>query len=303
VDELIILSRFVHYAALAVLFGGSLFRLCVAKEQHHGLHQWPQVIDIAAAVAALLSALGWLVGVAATMVGDWAELVAPDTMAAVLIDTRFGRIWIGRLSLAVAILGLAFVVRRRTRKWDVVMLFLSAALTASLAGVGHGSVGAGWLGPVHLVGDVVHLLCAAAWLGGLVGLALVLLRASRGQNEHLLDVIRTAVPRFSRLGYVAVGLLLATGFLNTIVLVPRPESLVTTAYGRTLLIKIGLVALMIGIAVRNRFILAPRLFTNEPSEHADEASVALFRSVAVEQVLGLLVLATVAFLGMMHPMP
>jgi Copper resistance protein D len=48
--------------------------------------------------------------------------------------------------------------------------------------------------------------------------------------------------------------LLVTGVLNAIVLVPRPESLMTTSYGQVLLVKIGLVAVMIGIATRNRFV-------------------------------------------------
>ena len=39
-------------------------------------------------------------------------------------------------------------------------------------------------------------------------------------------------------------MLLVTGALNAIVLVPRPESLMTTSYGQVLLVKIGLVAVM-----------------------------------------------------------
>jgi copper resistance protein D len=303
-DDLIILSRFVQFAALALLFGGSLFRLCVQPRQPDQRQQWPWAIDIAAAVAALLSAVGWFVGVAATMGGGWAEVLVSETVTAVLIDTRFGRLWIGRLALAAAILGLVVVSRGRTRRWDVAMLLLSAGLTASLAGVGHGSVGAGMLGRVHLAGDVVHLLCATAWLGGLVGLGLILHRAGKGNDTASLELVRAVVRRFSRLGYWMVGLLLVTGCLNTIVLVASPESLFTTAYGRVLLVKIGLVAVMIAIAIRNRFILAPRIVIAPASDGTTEKVIAaLYYSVAQEQGVGLIVLATVAVLGTIHPLP
>jgi copper resistance protein D len=299
VDELIILSRFVHFAALALLFGGSLSRLCIVPRRLDQPEQCPRVIDVAAALAALLSALGWLVGAAATMAGGWAELLVPDTLPAVLVDTRFGQIWIGRLALVAAILGLEFAPRRGTRAGEVAMLLLSAGLTASLAGVGHGSAGPGMLGPIHLVGDAVHLLCAAAWLGGLVGLGIVLRRVGRG--DYAASLVRIAVPRFSRFGYVAVSLLLVTGALNTIVLVPQPESLVTTAYGQVLLVKISLVAVMIAIAIRNQFVLAPPVLTAATSNGSEEAA-SLYRSVAVEQGVGVLVLATVAALGTIHPL-
>jgi putative copper resistance protein D len=109
------------------------------------------------------------------------------------------------------------------------------------------------------------------------------------------------VPAFSRLGYVAVGLLVVSGTLNAIVLVPRPELLITTAYGRVLLVKISLVAVMLAIASLNRFILAPKIVRAQASGRAYEATAALYRSVAVEQAVGLFVLASVAVLGTIHP--
>ena len=111
--------------------------------------------------------------------------------------------------------------------------------------------------------------------------------------------MRAALPRFSRLGYFAVGLLLVTGALNAIVMVPRPELLITTSYGQVLLVKIGLVAVMIAIAIRNRFILAPSILAAR--DGSEEETALLYRSVAVEQGIGALVLATVAVLGTIHP--
>jgi putative copper resistance protein D len=152
----------------------------------------------------------------------------------------------------------------------------------------------------HFLADVVHLLCAAAWLGALNSLIPLLHRAVRHDDEQFLGIARVSVARFSRMGYVAVGLLLATGVLNTVSIVRRPELLITSEYGRLLLIKIGLGTLMVGISLVNRFILVSRLYGSERSG-AHQASVALYRNAVAEQLIGVLVFAIVAVLGTVHP--
>jgi putative copper resistance protein D len=304
VDELIIASRLVHFAALALLFGGSVFRLFIRPRISYQRKPWPRAIDIAVVVAALLSALGWFIGTAASMTGDWSEILEPDVLAAVLVETRFGRLWTGRLALLAAILALTLVWRRQTRAREGFMLLLSGMLTASLAGVGHGSIGTGSLGLIHTTADMAHLLCAAAWLGGLVCLGLDLRHASNGGDLQSIDRVRTMLPRFARLGYIAVATLLITGCINTLALVPRPEALIGTDYGRILSLKLGLVVMMIAIAICNRFVFSPRLLlgAQSPGSGADN-TMTLYRSVAVEQAIGLFVLAAVAVLGTTHPIP
>ena len=51
--------------------------------------------------------------------------------------------------------------------------------------------------------------------------------------------LEIVLPRFSHVGYAAVTLLLASGCTNALVLLPRPEALITTDYGRVLLVKIA----------------------------------------------------------------
>ena len=89
-----------------------------------------------------------------------------------------------------------------------------------------------------------------------------------------------------------------TGVFNTALLVGSFDRLVDTPYGRLLLVKLALVATMVAVALGNRFRLLPRLLGSmapAPPLHA------LCRSVAVEQVLGLAILAVVAVLGTWPP--
>lgn len=289
-DELIVGARAIHFAAVALLFGAPMFRLCVAPDGPDALAP-TRAIALAAAVAALLSALGWFVGVASDMAGGWSEAFTADMLGVITFDTRFGRLWIARLVLIVSIIGLS-TVGRWSRGKDIALLVLSAMVTASLVGIGHGTEGPGALGPLHALADILHLLCAAVWLGGLFCLAVVLHRALAEGGAAL---VRPLLLRFSRLGYGAVALLVVSGCVNALILVPSPDALITTTYGRVLSLKIGLAVLMISLAIINRIVLAPRLSTSEG------ATGALWRSVVAEQSVGLLVLATVARLGTIHP--
>jgi hypothetical protein len=59
-DELIVLSRFIHFTTLALLFGGSLFRLCVEPQQGYDRSHWPRIIDRASLAVLISALLGWL---------------------------------------------------------------------------------------------------------------------------------------------------------------------------------------------------------------------------------------------------
>jgi putative copper resistance protein D len=238
------------------------------------------------------------------MAGSWSDALAPDILVAVTEDTRFGHLWVARLILMVAIL-LVQATAKPARGRDVALLVLAAATAASLVGVGHGMAGSGSLGPVHMAADMVHLLCAMTWIGGLFFLGLLVWRtvgaraAAPTGRKSALDDLRQALRRFSRLGYGAVALLVASGCVNALILVPDPGKLIGTDYGRVLLVKIALALLMVAVAVVNRVLLTPPVMMS-----GSAASVrALWRSVVVEQGIGLLVVAAVAVLGTIHPVP
>jgi putative copper resistance protein D len=153
-------------------------------------------------------------------------------------------------------------------------------------------------GLMHAVSQMVHLAAAGIWLGGLVPLGVLLRRATRPEGADYIALARTALPHFSQVGYAAVGLVALTGLINSVFLVGSLQALGATPYGRLLLVKIGLFAAMVGLALINRFRLLPRL--RDPAT-APGPLVALCRSVAVEQVLGFVILAVVAILGTWEP--
>ncbi len=138
-------------------------------------------------------------------------------------------------------------------------LAVAAGLIGSLALIGHAGASPDAAGRVHLASDVLHLIAAGAWVGALPALALLLHQTRKIKYDRSILVASGAARRFSPLGIASVGTLLATGVVNSWNLLAGPRDLITTDYGRLLLLKIGLFAAMVGIAAVNRFRLTPRL--------------------------------------------
>jgi putative copper resistance protein D len=132
----------------------------------------------------------------------------------------------------------------------------------------------------------------------LVPLGSILLGYSMGDGEPIVDLDRILL-RFSSMGYVAVATLIASGLINSWLLVGSVSNLLTTLYGQILLVKLGLFGAMLALAAANRFWLVPRMIETRAG-----ASVWLGRlryHVLGEQFLGLMVLLAVSVLGTMRP--
>ncbi|AXG78825.1 copper resistance CopC/CopD family protein [Streptomyces paludis] len=115
---------------------------------------------------------------------------------------------------------------------------VAAGIAATWALAEHASTGiqTGLAMPV----DVLHLLAVATWLGGLTALLVALYRAPFIESA--------AVRRFSRTAFISVVVLAATGLYQSWRQVGSWSALGGTSYGRLLLVKVGLVAVMVGIA-------------------------------------------------------
>jgi putative copper resistance protein D len=253
-------------------------------------------VTLVGAIVALLSALTLQFAVTANMAGSAALALDPDTISAVLFDTSFGRVWCWHLLFAVLLTGACLVPLSR---WRVIAIIaLSLLLLISLGWVGHAAMDQGAAKLGHELNQMVHLLAAGLWLGGLVPLAWFLRRARHPSCAGWISLARDVLPRFSHMGYAAVALLAVTGAINSLLLVGSFEALIGTPYGRLLGLKILLFSVMVVLALINRLRLLPRL-CREPQPSAP--ITALARSVLFEQALGFAVLAVVSVLGTWPP--
>jgi putative copper resistance protein D len=166
----------------------------------------------------------------------------------------------------------------------------------SLAGTGHARATEGALGLIHSTADATHLLAAGTWLGGLWPLGLVIAASLRDTSNT--SAIAELLRRFSGVGTIAVATLVASGLVQTWILVGTPTALISSGYGRLLLAKVALFLVMVALATANRFWLTPQLSRNPTSQ---KYLARLRHHVIGEQALGLGVIGIVSILGTLQP--
>jgi putative copper resistance protein D len=301
--EALVVLRFVHFAAAMACFGVGAFRLYAFAGRASADAAAEAAFDtrlrrgiLGGAAVTLLTGIAMVPCIAASMAGAASAGFDPKVLEPVMLDTRFGHIWCAHLVLAALLVALSALPQRHEFAGATM---IAALLTlASLGWVGHAAMDQGAAGIGHRVNQMAHLLAGGIWLGGLPPLFLLLRRALAPGGAEFQALARTALPHFSLMGYVAVALVALTGAINTVLLVGSFHGLVATPYGRLLLVKIALFAAMVALALVNRFRLLPRL---RGTARADPPLRALCRSVAVEQALGLAILAVVAVLGTWPP--
>lgn len=289
--DALVLCGALHTGAAMVLFGALAVRPLLAPPPSgtaaaEGAGE--RRLIVAAAWLGLASAVAWLLLESAAMADDMAAMVDPEAVAAVLGGTLFGRVWQWHLILAVATVG-ASVRRRHAR----LLLVLAALQLASLGLIGHAAMEEGAAGFFQRATQAVHLLAGGAWLGSLP--SLLLLAAAR-HDAAATGNLERALRRFSGFGATAVALLLLSGSINVWVRTGGRLDPLGSPYDRIVLIKLALVAVMVAVALVNRFLLTPSL-ARSPERSRNWLRV----SVAAEMILGAAVLLAAFILGSTAP--
>ena len=268
---------------------------------------------LAAAGAGAVAALAALALQAATAEG--ASLWSAFGGVRDVLDTRFGVFW-GLAIIAWSAVGLFAAVRPQAVPalrpatvgaagsalpgpgpwtWALAVPVLALALLPGLGG--HASV----QDPVAVLlpANVVHVLAAGAWIGGLTVLVAALPAATRRlEAADRTRVLSAVVGRFSGLALIAVALLLAGGIVQSLLELGAVNDLWDTAFGRAIAIKAVLVAVLLGLGALNRRRTLPRLArAAEEGASPGGAGVLLRRTLRAEVALGVAALAVTGALA------
>ena len=242
--------------------------------------------------------VGLLVTQAAGLAGD-AEADLVSAVGSALGLGQWGTLWIAR---AIALVALALALMRAGREPRPLRAWLPVAAVAAavLVTISLGSHAAALLESTAAAtsADVLHLLMAALWAGGLAPLLLSLLHARRtldGQPRRRL--LGALLARFSTIATISVGALVITGAFATWIQVVELPRLAQTDYGRALLTKLALVAPLIGLGAVNLLWTRRRLNDSRPTAAGRWAP----RLVAAEVLLGVAVVAVVGLLTSLEP--
>ena len=148
---------------------------------------------------------------------------------------------------------------------------------------------------IAILNDLVHMVSAAVWVGGLLSLAMAVYVSfgMLGDSERRL-ILAALARRFSIIAGLSVAVLVLTGLYSAWAQITVIQAL-STPYGWTLVVKIGIVALLLLAAAANLVWVRPRLSSD------GRAAYWLRRLVAVECVLAVLVVLSVGFLTALEP--
>jgi putative copper resistance protein D len=283
------LVRLCFDAAAITAYGVSGFIAWIAPKQlGQAIAASTNFLIVAASSLAVLSTLAWL-PIEAAMIGEsWQSAIDRSTLSTLLYDTAIGKAWLVRLALA-----LLLTAALPWRSASILRLALSGFLLATLALTGHANMDEGTRGVLHILNDALHVLAGGAWLGSLLALPGCLARL---RDPAFCAEAKTALRRFSSAGHLAVALVIATGIVNTVLVLQRWPTDFTSTYQVLLATKIAFVGGMTGLALMNRYIFVPRMLTQP-----DRAIIHIRNGTYAELALGAGVLALVAFLGILDP--
>ncbi|WP_223570643.1 copper homeostasis membrane protein CopD [Pseudomonas sp. BF-R-26] len=281
--DALVLCRFLHFTVVLMLFGAWVFRPLLLGRETVWLDPSLARVTRWLAAIALISGVGWLLLITASMAGSADAAFDPATLGLVLSNTFFGQVWRWHLLLNLLLMALLLTPWRSSTPWRI---SLSSLLLATLAPVGHGAMLDGLQGQLLILNQIIHLACVGAWLGGLMLLVMIL----RQPANHPLSAI---LQRFSGIGYALVAGLVMTGLINVRVLTgmfwPTP---LLSGFALILLIKVVLVIGMLGLA----------LFNWLRVKDCQQRLGQLRASVMLEWLLGIGAVAAVSLLGTMPPM-
>ena len=270
------LGRGLLYLALTGLIGGASIRLVLMRDADPGVRLARFMILLAgvAGVGLLLLGAGQLVA--------FRDPYAPLTEdLGILLSTPWGRNWLLAVG-GVALLLVALFWQGVKAPALVVCLLLAAYPPLS----GHAAAVEGWT-TAALLADGLHVVAAGSWLGALAGLLYLGRTAS---TPPLLEVLG----RFSVQARWSVTALVLTGAFASWLHLPAPQALLTSEWGRTLVLKLVLVSLMMGLGAWNWRRLSPRL-------EEEGGGAALVRASWGEVGVGILVLVVTAVLSGTSP--
>jgi copper transport protein len=299
-----LLSKFLMLASLALLLGNRLFIALVWEPVVHAHHRdvvSPPVWD----TFYRLGLLGMLIAIGVGMLAQGgqssgSELAAPwnPELGRILTETRLGVIWLARLALIMLGVLLAGQEKSPLRDWTSFAVNLALLFTVTLTS--HAATEPRPLLPI--LGDWLHLVGMAFWLGGLVYFFTAVRHLHRLDGELRTQLTSFLAGRFSVNAILVVALIGLTGVYSAYLRVGSWHGLVTSLYGHTLLVKQIFVAGLLAIAATNLMVISPQLKRDRLQGITNSNVATKFGKLLVfELIFAGLLLASVSFLTYIPP--
>ncbi|HEY1882250.1 MAG TPA: signal peptidase I [Candidatus Cybelea sp.] len=170
-------------------------------------------------------------------------------IGATLLRTIWGVAFLVRLVAAVVVLFVAlFAWKPLSRIAIVSIVILLATFSASGHALAQSSLSAR---AIAMLVDFAHLAAAAAWIGGLFIIAAILLPLWRARDVRTTERTQALFVAFTPLAMACVAIIVVSGAYASVIHLGHIGDLVGSTYGRVLLIKIIVVAVLLLLGWRH----------------------------------------------------
>jgi copper transport protein len=279
-------ARMLSFVGLALTIGGGLFAAMAASVLADSTNTRRLLVGGWMALFVGTIASYGLYG-ASAVAGSLTDAVSPDVWQQIAV-IRTGRMLLIRMALVVALGVVMWLAMRRpavrsTNWWQAAAVAASLGTVMSYPSAGHASAQSPR--SLWVLIDGAHLAGVAVWLGGLA------LFATGGATWFSHSAGEPVVRRFSTMATVVVPLIVVTGSAQTLRLAGGVDTLTDTSWGRTLLVKLAIVSVLVAIGAVSRWLLH------------NSTIASLRRTVLAEASLGLVVLGVAASLVSLPPQP
>ena len=257
-----VLARWLRLAAFAVVTGAVGVSLFVVRWPRGSVLRASRALRDARRNSLWMGAVGCAMGVCAAVIG---LLLEQRRSGGSLFDAatsgRWAHLWLGQLCCLFAALSVFLMLLSRSR-WPAPSAIALGGTVVALSWIeALGSHASAVRSPreAAVAAAAMHTLAALMWLGAVAVLLVVLWRSAA--RTELIGAIRGP---FSVLAATSVVVILISGLYSAGLQVPTVDDLFGTGYGRTLLVKVALLAAMGGFGLanaahlRNRSIFAAR---------------------------------------------
>ncbi len=276
------LVRWFIYIGIAVFAGGLAFELFVVTRAARSEDQSGSItfarttsirfttVALGAIVIVLLAQFGQLILQTYLAFDDAFAAFDPSRLAKVATESEWGSFWSWRFTAAIlaaiALFGARHVVGRAHREsdpdefddpplstetpWGVAAIALGGAYLLLIALTSHNAATPQDIRWFAIATDLVHVISATIWVGGIAYLAVASFQALRAQEPLPRAMLLHLASRFAPIAIFATTILVASGIVSSLMQVTIPEAL-NSPYGRVLGIKVILLAVLIALAVKN----------------------------------------------------
>lgn len=297
-DPYLITNKTIDYLTISIIFGSALTSFWLLKSI--SLASTSKTFTLLCTSLLSLAVITIDLFFRTAVLADVSFSEASEYIPKVLEKSEYGFLWQLRIAAWVVLFfSIAYLFLRKENRFVIATILITISFSAFLlSATGH----AGEDGALTFANfnNWLHLVGIAMWGGSVISYVLFVLPIVIKKSK--MQSISLAATQLTNIATIALATVIITGVINTLRQVSSLTDLTDTFYGQILIVKLLVVAIMMGIGAFNRFYLVPSVEKSVKDQHNEIATAKRFRTVlSVDSCIFIIILFLAVTLGMQMP--